>query len=330
MEKDILQKLIEKYLKGNCTPEEVAAIHEWYNSFEQEQDPIDFISSEQQQELKQRLLSRIRTNIASLDIESKQPDSGGYISRTLIYSLSGVAAMIILAVGLVFFSHNTSDHPASGDRVIVNMTKTIQKLVLADGSIVWLNPQSKVKYPERFTAGQREVQMYGEAFFEVTPDSKRPFIIYSGNVITRVWGTSFRIRAYKNIPVEVSVVTGKVSVRLQHKEDSEVMLLPDQKVTYLRESSSLKKDIEKKASDMRIWQKTSMSFDNEPIEEVIKVLNKQFGVHISSRDEKLLNYVLKADFTDQSLPSILEMLKKSLDVEYEINDQEIILDTKTN
>ncbi|MFA6945411.1 MAG: FecR domain-containing protein [Pedobacter sp.] len=327
MEKNILQKLIEKYLKGNCTPEEVAAIHEWYNLFEQEQDPIDFISSEQQQELKQRLLSRIRTNITSLDIESKQPDSGGYISRTLVYSLSGVAAMIILAVGLVFFSHNASDHPASGDRVVVNMTKTIQKLVLSDGTIVWLNPKSRVIYPERFTAGQRKVQMQGEAFFEVTPNLKRPFIIYSGNVVTRVWGTSFRIRAYKNIPVEVSVVTGKVSVRLQHKEDSEIMLLPDQKVTYLRESSSLKKDIEKKTSDMRIWQKTSMSFDDESIEEVIKVLNKQFGVHISSSDKKVLNYVLKADFTEQSLPSILEMLKKSLDVEYEINDQEIILNT---
>ncbi len=156
-----MQKLIEGYLKGNCTPEEITALHKWYNSFEQGQNPIDFISSEQQQELKLRLLSCIRTNIASLDIESKQSGSRGYISRTLIYSLSGVAAMVILAIGLVFFNHNASDHPASGDRVVVNMTKTIQKLVLAVGSIVWLNPQSKVINPKKFTADQREVQMNG-------------------------------------------------------------------------------------------------------------------------------------------------------------------------
>ena len=323
MKKNILQKLIEKYLKGNCTPEEVATIHEWYNSFEEEQDPADFISFQQQQELKQRLLANIKINIRSRKANDRKS-----VSRTMIYMLSGVAAMVILTIGVFFFNQKASDPLASGDVHVVNMTKTIQRLVLSDGTIVWLNPQSKLKYPKRFTADQREVQMQGEAYFEVTPDSKRPFIIYSGNVITRVWGTSFRIRAFKNIPVEVSVVTGKVSVRLQHKEDSEVMLLPDQKVTYLRESSSLKKDIEKKASDMRIWQKTSMSFDDESIEEVIKVLNKQFGVHISSSDEKVLNYVLKADFTDQSLPSILEMLKKSLDVEYEINDQEIILNTR--
>ncbi len=325
MEKDILQKLIEKYLKGNCTPEEVAALHEWYSSFEEEQDPVDFISFQQQQELKQRLLANIKINIRSREANDRKS-----VSRTMIYMLSGVAAMVILTIGVFFLNQKASDPLASGDVHVVNMTKTIQRLVLSDGTIVWLNPKSQVIYPQTFTASQRKVQMQGEAFFEVTPNPRRPFIIYSENVITRVWGTSFRIRAYKNIPVEVSVVTGKVSVRLQHKEDSEVMLLPNQKVTYLKDINFLKKDIETKTSVMRMWQKTSMSFDNESIEEVIKVLNKQFGVHISSRDEKLLNYVLKADFTDQSLPSILEMLKKSLDVEYEINDQEIILNTKNN
>ena len=325
MEKDILQKLIEKYLKGNCTPEEVAALHEWYSSFEEEQDPVDFISFQQQQELKQRLLANIKINIRSREASDRKS-----VSRTMIYMLSGVAAMVILTIGVFFLNQKASDPLASGDVHVVNMTKTIQRLVLSDGTIVWLNPKSQVIYPQTFTASQRKVQMQGEAFFEVTPNPRRPFIIYSENVITRVWGTSFRIRAYKNIPVEVSVVTGKVSVRLQHKEDSEVMLLPNQKVTYLKDINFLKKDIETKTSVMRMWQKTSMSFDNESIEEVIKVLNKQFGVHISSRDEKLLNYVLKADFTDQSLPSILEMLKKSLDVEYEINDQEIILNTKNN
>ncbi len=66
----------------------------------------------------------------------------------------------------------------------------------------------------------------------------------------------------------------------------------------------------------------------QALEEIIKVLNKQFGVRISSSDEKVLSYILKADFTDQSLPSILEMLQKSLDVDYEINDQGITLNTR--
>ena len=330
MENDILKKLIEKYLKGNCTPEEVAAIHEWYNSFEEEQDPADFITSQQQEELKFRLLTNIKRNVASLELKSTHTSERKTVSRTLIYLLSGVAAMLIMTVGIFFYIQKESSSSDLGDVHVVNMTKTIQKVVLSDGSIVWLNPKSKVIYPQNFTSSLRKVQMQGEAFFEVSPDPRRPFIIYSGNVITRVWGTSFRIRAYENIPVEVSVLTGKVSVQLQTKEDSELILLPQQTATYLKTTDLLKKGIEKKTSTMSIWHKETLTFDNEPIREVIKVLNAQFKVNISTGDEKLLDYVLKADFTDQSLPSILEMLRKSLNVENEISDNGIILYTNNN
>jgi ferric-dicitrate binding protein FerR (iron transport regulator) len=324
-----LKKLIKKYLKGNCNPEEIAAIHEWYNSFETEQDPADFITSQQQKELKFRLLTNIRRNVASLELKSTQTNKRKTVSRTL-YLLSGVAAMLILTIGVFFYVQKKSSFSDLGDVHVVNMTKAIQKLVLSDGSIVWLNPKSKVIYPHNFTSTLRKVQMQGEAFFEVSPDPKRPFIIYSGNVITRVWGTSFRIRAYENIPFEVSVLTGKVSVQLQTRKDSELILLPQQTATYLTASDLLKKGIEKKTSAMSIWHKETMTFDNEPIREVIKVLNAQFKVNISTADEKLLDYVLKADFNDQSLPSILEMLRKSLNVENEISDDGIILYTNNN
>jgi ferric-dicitrate binding protein FerR (iron transport regulator) len=324
-----LKKLIKKYLKGNCNPEEIAAIHEWYNSFETEQDPADFITSQQQKELKFRLLTNIKRNVASLELKSTQTNKRKTVSRTL-YLLSGVAAMLILTIGVFFYVQKKSSFSDLGDVHVVNMTKAIQKLVLSDGSIVWLNPKSKVIYPHNFTSTLRKVQMQGEAFFEVSPDPKRPFIIYSGNVITRVWGTSFRIRAYENIPFELSVLTGKVSVQLQTRKDSELILLPQQTATYITASDLLKKGIEKKTSAMSIWHKETMTFDNEPIREVIKVLNAQFKVNISTADEKLLDYVLKADFNDQSLPSILEMLRKSLNVENEISDDGIILYTNNN
>ena len=324
-----MKKLIKKYLKGNCNPEEIAAIHEWYNSFETEQDPADFITSQQQKELKFRLLTNIRRNVASLELKSTQTNKRKTVSRTL-YLLSGVAAMLILTIGVFFYVQKKSSFSDLGDVHVVNMTKAIQKLVLSDGSIVWLNPKSKVIYPHNFTSTLRKVQMQGEAFFEVSPDPKRPFIIYSGNVITRVWGTSFRIRAYENIPFELSVLTGKVSVQLQTRKDSELILLPQQTATYITASDLLKKGIEKKTSAMSIWHKETMTFDNEPIREVIKVLNAQFKVNISTADEKLLDYVLKADFNDQSLPSILEMLRKSLNVENEISDDGIILYTNNN
>jgi ferric-dicitrate binding protein FerR (iron transport regulator) len=286
------------------------------------------LSSSQQQQLRQRLLNRIRSNTNYLDeVQRKQPKRA--IPASVTYTLSGIAAIFILVMGTFFYQKRSVSHePASEDVVVINMTRSIQKQTLEDGSVVWLNPDSRIKYPKRFSARQRTVQMDGEAFFEVSHAPARPFVIYSGGVITTVVGTSFRIRSFKNVPTEVSVVTGKVSVSLPKHINSQVMLLPNQKVTYVRNINLLKKDAEKKASDMRIWQKTSLSFDNDPIVKVIGALNEKFGVNIKENDEKLLAYTLKADFTDQSLPSILEMLEKSLNVQYEIRDKDIILSIK--
>lgn len=187
-----------------------------------------------------------------------------------------------------------------------------------------------MNYPGKFIGVERKIQLEGEAFFEVSTDSLRPFLIYSDNVITRVLGTSFRIRAYEDIPVEVSVLTGRVSVKLKEENASELILLPNQKATYQKSIDLLKKGIELKGSALSIWKKETMTFDNQSIKEVIDVLNKEFKVNIAVEDEKLLDYVLKADFTDQSLPSILEMLQKSLGVEYELNNQQIKLYTNHN
>ncbi len=329
MEKEILQNLIQKYLKDECSPEEIAIVHKWYNSFEQEPDPMAGLSLSQQQQLKQRLLSRIRSNTNYLDNNVQREETKKIIPASLIYYVTGIAAILILVIGTFFYQKQSpSRGSVSEDIVVINMTRSIQKQTLEDGSVVWLNPESRIKYPKRFSARQRTVQMDGEAFFEVSHAPERPFVIYSGGVITRVVGTSFRIRSFKNIPTEVSVVTGKVSVSLPKLSNSQVMLLPNQKVTYVRNVNLLKKDAEKKTSDMRIWQKTSLSFDNDPIVKVIGALNEKFGVNIKENDEKLLAYTLKADFTDQSLPSILEMLEKSLNVQYEIRDKDIILSIK--
>ena len=323
MENDISKKLVDKYLKGECSPEENATIHEWYDSFENGSDMENIIPFDQREELRRRLLSRIKSRIISAEGNSIERKFN--ISKALIYISSGIAAMLVLAVGLSLLSRKATVPENFKNIRIVNMTKTIQRIVLSDSSIVWLNPKSSLNYPEKFSLEERKVQMQGEAFFEISTDSMRPFLIYSDNVITRVLGTSFRIRAYESVPVEVSVLTGKVSVKLIEKSASELILLPNQKATYQKSTDLLEKDTELKASAMSIWQKETMTFDNQTIKEVIEVLNRQFNVNISVEDEKLLSYVLKADFNDQSLPSILEMLQKSLGVEYELNDRQIKL-----
>ncbi|MEO6522881.1 MAG: FecR family protein [Mucilaginibacter sp.] len=332
MKKDISPDLIRKYLNGQCTPQETVAVDEWYNSFDGDPDAVSMLSAKQQDELKATLIKKISANVKLLGQPELTLQREIFPLRKMIYYMSGIAAILLIVLLFTVFNQKTSHQNIVSDTAeqlsVTNLSKSIKKQILSDGSTVWLSPQSNIKYPKLFTGAQREVRMVGEAFFEVHKDHKHPFIIYSGGLVTRVWGTSFRIRAYKNIPTEVSVVTGKVSVHIPKQNSVGVMLFPNQKVTYLKDKDALKTDTRVKDVSMQIWQKTRLSFDNIPLNEVMKILNQKFDVSISTEDQHLSHFVLNADFTDLNLPAILEMLEKSLEITYQFDDKGIVLKSK--
>lgn len=333
MKDDISPELIRKYLNGQCTLEEIVIVNDWYNSFENEHDPISMLTLNEQDELKAIIKRRIKSNIRKL-YQQDQPVKKRISIRNVLYYLSGLAAAVLIVLQMTLASRKISTQNIVTVPIekttITNSTRSIQKQILSDGSVVWLSPQSKIKYPDRFIGPLREVDMIGEAFFEVNKDPNHPFIIYSGGVITRVLGTSFRIRAFKNIPTEISVISGQVSVGVPDGKAAEVVLFPNQKATYWHDQELLKKTHEDKTSPMRIWKTKTIAFDNAPVRQVVAVLSKEFAVHISTGDGNLSDLVLKADFTDQNLPAILEMLEKSLDLTYKIDEGRIILNSKIN
>jgi transmembrane sensor len=327
----VTPELLHKYLDGNCTAEELLMLYKWYDGFEDNADPFEELTNQEQQALKMLMFNKFKASV----VLPEAPITDNMIKRRFpvkaLYILSGIAALFFIAWGIHFYKSPKAESPngiitiASEQMMLKNQTNSIYKQVLSDGSIVWLSPKSQLEYPKKFAGTYRQVKMNGEAFFEVSKDHAHPFIIYSGGVVTRVWGTSFRIKAYQNIPTEVSVITGKVSVKLPENDRSEVMLLPTQKVVYSHNSSDLTPGKEADRSVMRIWKKTSVSFDDVPLSNVLTTLNQQFGTRIYTNDKELEKYLLKADFTDENLPAILDMLENSLNVGYNINDTDIEL-----
>jgi transmembrane sensor len=331
MKYQITPELLHKYLDGECTPNEAFMLYQWYDSMEEEADPLAELSAIEQEALKMLMLNNFKAAILTEGI--KQPMVAKRHPVKLMYTLAGIAATLLI-VGAGFFLVKRSSSASIPNDIVTtaaeqmevnNLTGSIYKQILSDGSIVWLSPKSKLRYPKKFTGAYRQVKMTGEAFFEVTKDHTHPFIIYSGGVVTRVWGTSFRIRAYQDAETEVSVVTGKVSVKIPDHNNSEIMLLPKQKVVYQQVNNLLKREVEVRTSGMKMWQKTSVAFDNVPLSSVLNTLDKQFGMHMRTDDAELAKYPLKADFTDQNLPAILDMLEYSLNVSYTIDETEVIL-----
>jgi len=133
------------------------------------------------------------------------------------------------------------------------------------------------------------------------------------------------------------VVTGKVSVTVLGQNENavadnktvsnDVMLFPNQEAVYDKEADNLLKNSEIKDVSICMWKKTSLSFNNTPLKEVFGVLNKSFNVNISSADDSINSDNLKADFTSENLPTILEILKKTLNVSYRVNGNSFVLES---
>ncbi|EHQ28727.1 FecR family protein [Mucilaginibacter paludis] len=342
--KSIPPELIQKFLNGDCSTEEKEIVMNWYNSFDRKADPYDQLSAGQQQELRLRMLTNIQSGINIAGTAGT-----GRLKRLkyIGYTIAAAAAILLIfnKSGLLKLAarRQQTGIAQSIDTAISNHTQTICKQVLPDKSVVWLSPGARISYPKKFNGNFREVNLSGESFFEVTKDKAHPFIVYSGHVTTQVWGTSFRIHDIKGeSTAEVAVVTGKVSVVIAGQSGnrngqpefvglkSRVMLLPRQKVNYSDMAGGLKVAAVPQVSSLSIWTKASLSFEKKSLNEVIDALNKQFHVEISLLDKGLGDYTVNADFDGQSLPDIMEILKKLLKLTYVTDGTKFVLQKENN
>lgn len=329
MKSEIPHRLIEKYLRQGCTPEEEQALYDWYDALDSGEGMDGVLPPSSQQALKDRMRDRIRMNIAEAEQRTGKRRA---VIRRLTYALSGAAAMLVLIFGIQFVLRDGAgpgnlESGIRGEIAVSNTTAGIHKQLLPDSSVVWLSPDSKLEYSQQFSGDKRQVRLTGEAFFQIRQDARRPFIIYSNGIVTKVLGTSFRIRSFRENATEVAVATGKVSVTIEGEKRSETVLLPDQHITYQPGDKKLAVDTAVPAS-MLIWRKAGLSFTNTPVSKVIEALNGQFGVQIILKDESTANYSLNADFTNQNLPDILEMMQTSLNITYELQGDQIIFSKK--
>jgi transmembrane sensor len=319
MGEDYLKKLVNRYLEKKSTDEELEI----------------FVNLMKQGKLDQYIQEAMNEDVdAHLQAE---PD----IKRKSLFARLRwpVAATIALALGaLTYVSISKLPSGITAKTIkINNLTSTIHKQVLPDGSTVWLNPNTHLSYPSRF-GKLREVSMRGEAFFEVTKDHAHPFVITSGTVLTKVWGTSFRIRS---IPGErdtkVSVLTGKVSVSipgqktavtsLKQHDKEEVLLLPQQEATYQQANHHLIKAPIPVSSDVIVWRKANLSFEDTPLVQIAAELSKYYHVQIKAEGDTLNQTQLTADFNGKNLADILVLICKSLHTSYNKEDNTIILRT---
>ncbi|GAB3264193.1 FecR family protein [Larkinella harenae] len=257
------------------------------------------------------------------------------------------SVLLVLGLGMGWRYYRTTQGPATSYHQQkaqapvallekVNRSSSPQTLLLADGSAVRLEKNSRISYPAKFSGDFREVYLSGEAFFEVAPNPRKPFLIYANETVTKVLGTSFRIRAFDNdTKVEVAVRTGKVSVYTQKTfrkgpaadhEGTGVLLIPNQEVVYNRKTESLRKSLVKMPEMVTPKpEEALMTFDDQPVTEVLQRLEKAYGIDIVYNEELLRHCPITAEFMDETLYQKLRFICQAVGASYEVLDGQIVI-----
>lgn len=309
MEEENYKELVQRYLEKKSTDEELEI----------------FVYLMKQGKLDKYLEETMNTDLGLDQEQLVWPEKKGWLR---LFRWPVAAAAVLTAGTLFFFSSQKQEQDTQiRNHMLYNSTGSVLKKILPDGSTVWLNPGSRFTYPSKF--GEfRAVSMQGEIFFEVVKDHQHPFLISSGTILTKVWGTSFRIRSVPGEKIsKVSVLTGKVSVSTVSKSKKEVMLLPEEEVSCNKSDQQLLKAPIELGSDMMVWRKAELSFEDTELSAIIPTLSRYYHVPIFLQEEKLKKYRLTADFKGKNLPDILMLICKSVQCSYSSTGKEITLST---
>ncbi|MHA7941575.1 FecR family protein [Formosa sp. 3Alg 14/1] len=237
-----------------------------------------------------------------------------------------VAAMLIVLLGFTFFmkrSFNQNSGINSSEDIVYQEVKaafgTKTELELADGTVVWLNSGSSLRFPMSFNnLDQRKVYLDGEGYFDVTKNKNKPFIVNTGEVNVKVYGTAFNVSAYSDYSsMSVALVEGKVSLE-DNKSNELTMLAPNDVVECDVRTKSFNTFSNVEMEKYTAWKDGYMMFYGDPISVIIKKIEKWYNVDITIADKELEAYRFTATFHDESLEQMLDLLSVSSPMNYKI------------
>jgi len=294
----------------------------------------------------QELLSKVRTNsdrILAAEAKVETPLRSIFTRNSIFWA----AATIVLILGLGWLYQRNTRSLTDYERLTrgkslheeENNSNANKVITLTDGSKVTLTPHAKISFPEKFPAEKREVYLSGEALFHVSKDAKRPFLVYSNQLVTKVLGTKFTIIAQDEAKkTSVEVKEGKVSVFRENDfvdtknqkalQSKGMVLTANQKVVYERESTTMIKSISDSPQLIPGESEMSFNFVNTPASEVLADLEDAYQVDIIFDKETLRGCPITASLTNQSLYKKLDIICEVIEARYEMLDGQIVVYSK--
>ncbi len=330
------KETIRKFLDNHCSNNELDEIARWAEKKALETKSLDwahddwkfFQPKDKAGEDKnfRDLFDKIQQRIDNTTAGNKKSNSHR-LTLPLLKTWGTKAAAILLLPVLAFLFY-TLDHKNTDAQGYANITTDSLEIVapigsrtivqLSDGSEVHLNYGSKIKYPQKFSGGTRQVTLSGEGYFDVAHNPQKPFIVKAGKLNVKVLGTSFNVMAYPDKgEIETTLVEGKVILE-QNEGNNQVKtigsMVPGQHVKYNIQTGVVS-CTEKNIGKYIAWKDGKLVFEDAPITQVVEKLSRMFNVDIEVNDD-IKDYIYTVTFVDEPLFQILDLMTIATPVSY--------------
>lgn len=323
-------KLIEDYTNKNISSEDLADLMAWVDFSKENQqsfrevlktyEAADYFFQNPQQ--KPKSWATIQQHI------SKKENERVSIKKNRLSWLKLVATIVLISsISLLCFNYIKQTKKEEVTYHEIYNPKGQKRLVtMPDGSNIYLNGDSKIKYVKNFNSGKRIVSLEGEAFFDVQHRPNQPFIVRTGKVTTTVLGTSFNINSYKSSKnISITVQTGKVGVVVKNGREKQVQFLyPNQQLNISTDNLSMISKIVD-GSEIDSWREYKMLFYDKPLSEIVQVIEREYDLDITIKRESLKDVKITTKFDKCSVSQIMNMITQLSNSKYKIYEKKVII-----
>ncbi|WP_346318373.1 FecR domain-containing protein [Chitinophaga sp. YIM B06452] len=355
MHKERIAQLIARKLSGEASPEEIKELDALLKEHPEDAyfhalfadywtNPVASIADEDadpEAHFRHILDAAAGKTGAPVPVRGSRPH---YI-RNILAVAAVFTGLIISAWLYVKQSHNQPGGPEAARIETIAKPGAKSRLLLPDGSVVWLNSGSRISYPANFSDSLREVELEGEAYFDVAKNPGRPFIVHTRDIDVRVLGTVFNVKCYpEDHKTEATLVSGLVQVSKTGGNRGETLLLhPHEKVVVNRapENASavidpasapvpddmiiqhLKSNAADTAMAETAWVYNKLVFDGEDFGEISAEMERWYNVKIVIHDAAVARYRFHARFENENITEVLSALRLSLPFTFKISNNEV-------
>jgi transmembrane sensor len=324
--------LIEKYLKGNLTPEEVEVLTHWLAEDVGHRDLLEEMKRNWQPAEGDDLTVDNALKELHFKLRMNQSHANGnnlnvVRRKTLFVNLLKVAAILLVGFLLnqVIHSYLKNDSKKTQWYTVNAAEGQKSKIVLADGTEVWLNSESTLRIPVSESATSRNVELTGEAYFKVTKNPKVPFVVKAKAYNIEVYGTEFNVMAYDDFNrTETTLVNGIVKI---HRNNNELLMKPGQTMVFANNTFTRKTGRVEQAVS---WKDEKFYFDAIPFSELVVRLERWYNVEIVISDTSLKSRLYSGVFkNEETIWQVLDVVEKTSPIHYERNGfRKIIIGSK--